>query len=183
MDMQDQATAMYLSLSLAALAVLWFYVRRMTKIDEFRETLFTLRDELFDYMWENDLSFDDPAYCELRESLNRGIRMAEILTLPIFLTGVGVLILARRLPSLPEALPGIDDRQQQYFRQVENRAGEAALILLGPGVRTLKVIARMEVIARRSRKRIHWFFRLMSMFLNSQAPHDSYTSVGERLAR
>ena len=181
--MEDQATATYLSLSLAALAVLWFYVRRLTKVDEFRETLFTLRDNLFDYMWENDLPFDDPTYLELREGLNRGIRMAEAFTLPTFLVGFGILILTRRLLPLPEALPVTDDRHQEHFRQIENRAAEATLVLLGPGVRTLKLIAKIEAITRRSRKQVYSIFRLVSMLLNSYAPRGGHTSVGERLAR
>ena len=180
--MEDQATVTYLSLSMAAFAVLWFYVRRLTKVDEYRERLFTLRDELFDYMWGNDLPFDDPAYLKLREYLNQGIRLAETFTLPIFLTVVGGLILARRLPtSVPRPVP--DDPHLQYFRRVENRSAEAVLILLGPGVRTLKLITKMEGIARRSRKQVHSMFRLVSLILDSYALREKHTSVGERFAR
>jgi hypothetical protein len=45
-----------------------------TRLDCFREDLFTIRDELFDYMWKNQLPYDMPAYGYLRDTLNGMIR-------------------------------------------------------------------------------------------------------------
>ena len=49
----------------AGLGLLFFgysfmYVR--TRLDNFREHLFSLRDELFDYMWKNDIPYSMPAW-------------------------------------------------------------------------------------------------------------------------
>jgi hypothetical protein len=55
----------------------WFvyaYVYKRTRQDAFRERLFSIRDDLFDYMWKNGLPYDLPAYGRLRRALNSVIR-------------------------------------------------------------------------------------------------------------
>jgi hypothetical protein len=50
------------------------------RLDAFRQSLFALRDELFDYAADGHISFDDPAYGLLRKSMNGFIRYAHNLT-------------------------------------------------------------------------------------------------------
>ena len=64
----------FLSLSLLYFAYTFMY--RRAKRDRFREDLFTIRDSLFDYIWQNELSYELPAYQELRDLLNGAIRFA-----------------------------------------------------------------------------------------------------------
>ena len=50
------------------------------RIDLFRQQMFVLRDELFDFALEGSIDFDDPAYTQLRELMNGFIRYAHNLT-------------------------------------------------------------------------------------------------------
>ena len=95
-----------LSMGVAAILVIWLYMRRKTKVDEYRETLFTLRDELFDYMWQHNLPFDLPEYRRLREQLNQGIQVAaEVAPLSFLVAGLAVAVWGPCVSSnTPDAL-------------------------------------------------------------------------------
>ncbi len=68
--------------SLISLALLLFILRLWAtlRLDEFRQSMFALRDEMFDYAADGNISFDDPAYTLLRKSMNGFIRYAHHLT-------------------------------------------------------------------------------------------------------
>jgi len=53
---------------------------RAALIDSFRANVFALRDELFDFAAAGNISFENPAYSELRVSMNSVIRFAERIT-------------------------------------------------------------------------------------------------------
>ena len=67
--------------SLAGLWVLLFWLYRDLRIDLFRQELFSLRDELFDYAASGAISFDHPAYGTLRMTMNGYTRFAHRMTL------------------------------------------------------------------------------------------------------
>lgn len=50
------------------------------RLDRFRQSMFALRDEVFDYAAAENISFNDPAYRLLRKSMNGFIRYAHQLT-------------------------------------------------------------------------------------------------------
>ncbi len=50
------------------------------RLDEFRQRMFAIRDELFDYAAAGNIGFNDPAYRLLRQSMNGFIRYAHQLT-------------------------------------------------------------------------------------------------------
>src|ERR1035438_863123 len=62
------------------LIVVWFGFWSSVRIDSFRQNMFALRDELFDYASSGKISFSDPAYRLLRQSMNGFIRHAHRLT-------------------------------------------------------------------------------------------------------
>jgi hypothetical protein len=69
--------------SAVALLGLWifvFFFYRNYRLDLFRQEIFTIRDELFDYGASGAVSFSDPAYLLLRKFMNQTIRYAHILT-------------------------------------------------------------------------------------------------------
>ncbi len=69
---------------LSALYFFWFWLYQQYRIDKVRYELFKIRDELFDYATTGKISFNDPAYTMLRQTLNGMIRFAHrtnILTL------------------------------------------------------------------------------------------------------
>ena len=50
------------------------------RLDHFRQRMFVLRDELFDFAAAGQIAFDDPAYRLLRQSMNGLIRYAHQIT-------------------------------------------------------------------------------------------------------
>ena len=55
----------------AAVGMLWvwyIFMYKRTRADRLREDLFTIRDELFDYMWQHGLPYNLPAYRRMRVS-------------------------------------------------------------------------------------------------------------------
>jgi len=66
-------------LSLAAFV--WLKLVPMQRLDELRQQLFAVRDEMFDYAAAGNISFDDPAYVLLRTQMNGFIRFGHQITL------------------------------------------------------------------------------------------------------
>src|SRR4051812_10181026 len=57
-------------LALVFLLLCYKFMYQQTRLDRFREDLFTIRDELFDYIWKNGLGYNLPAYRAMRSMLN-----------------------------------------------------------------------------------------------------------------
>ena len=134
MDAQDQVVIAQLCLSLI---LIWFalgYMYKRTRTDRYRETLFTLRDDLFDYVWKNELSYDLPAYRLMRAFLNGSIRVADEVTPLSFV--VLMFTIAHRMPAgdrLYAAIEAIDDpRIQKHFMETRDECVRALLVFLGP---------------------------------------------------
>ena len=62
------------STCIAILSVVLLKLWRDARLDSFRQELFVLRDELFDYAASGKIAFDDPAYRLLRQMMNGMIR-------------------------------------------------------------------------------------------------------------
>lgn len=75
------ARLVQLSIGLLLICVLYYWVYRPHLRDEFRQKLFAIRDELFDFAADGGIPFEHPAYCTLRADVNRLIRFAERLSL------------------------------------------------------------------------------------------------------
>ncbi len=58
-----------------------FKILPMLRLDCFRQNMFSVRDEMFDYAASGNISFDDPAYILLRRQMNAMIRFGHRLTL------------------------------------------------------------------------------------------------------
>jgi hypothetical protein len=69
-------SAVFLALLLVLVLKLWPSLR----LDTFRQRMFVVRDELFDYAASGKIAFNDPAYRLLRQSMNGFIRYAHQLT-------------------------------------------------------------------------------------------------------
>jgi hypothetical protein len=74
-------TAVSTTVSLLGLWVLFFWLYRDYRVDLFRQRMFTLRDELFEYAAAGNIAFDAPAYGLMRDMLNGYIRFAHRLNL------------------------------------------------------------------------------------------------------
>ena len=88
--------SMHLALSLLAIWFLYFYCWREHRMDTFRQNLFALRDELFDFAKSGEIAFDDPAYGTLRNVANGMIRYAHLMN---FSRVVSILVFGN-LPSM-----------------------------------------------------------------------------------
>jgi hypothetical protein len=60
--------------SLAAVVALWLGPFASLRRDNFRSDIRRIRDDLFDYMWENGLDFENKAYRDTRQLLNGMLR-------------------------------------------------------------------------------------------------------------
>jgi hypothetical protein len=60
--------------------VLLFKILPEVRLDSFRQKMFGIRDELFDYAADGNISFDHPAYVSLRRQMNGFIRYAHHMT-------------------------------------------------------------------------------------------------------
>ncbi|MCH7922565.1 MAG: hypothetical protein IH975_05990 [Nitrospinae bacterium] len=60
--------------------VLWFECYQKYRVNSFRQTLFELREELFEYAAEGHIAFDNRAYLEMRYIINGLIRFAHRIT-------------------------------------------------------------------------------------------------------
>jgi|SRR5271170_302271 len=62
------------SICIAILSVVMLRLWRDARLDSFRQEMFVLRDQLFDYAAAGNVPFDDPAYRLLRQMMNGLIR-------------------------------------------------------------------------------------------------------------
>ena len=68
------------TLTLILLAFIMFVWWPEQRVDLFRQQMFALRDELFDFAMGGNIGFDDPAYLRLRYLMNGFIRYAHNVT-------------------------------------------------------------------------------------------------------
>ncbi|MCY4627719.1 MAG: hypothetical protein OXE58_09160 [Acidobacteria bacterium] len=76
-----QATTAILTIASLAGALVLLGRLRVCAVDNFRQDMFALRDELFDLASSGALSFDHPAYGMLRSTMNGFVRWADRLQL------------------------------------------------------------------------------------------------------
>jgi len=75
---------------LGGTALVFFWLIPTLRLDVYRQKLFVLRDQLFDYALSGEISFDDPAYRLLRDHMNGLIRYGHHLS--IFRVSLSMLI-------------------------------------------------------------------------------------------
>lgn len=75
--MSEQQTFVYISSVLSLIGLGYLFVQyRLLCMEFFRQDLFQLRDDLFDYARKQNIAFNDPAYAVLRLTINGWIRFA-----------------------------------------------------------------------------------------------------------
>lgn len=81
MNVEIAAVVIKVGISLAILWVFHFWLYKDLMIDIFRQKIFILRDELFDYAASGHIDFNHPAYGTMRRAMNGFIRFAHRLDL------------------------------------------------------------------------------------------------------
>jgi cbb3-type cytochrome oxidase subunit 3 len=133
-----------LTLVVLAFVVFWFWPEQRT--DLFRQQMFALRDELWDFAVDGNIAFDDPAYTLLRQLMNGFIRYAHNLTpyriLMSFLrwkyTSAGPV--GQWTASWHAAVSQLpNENTKETLQKFHSRATDLVLgqILLSPGVLTV----------------------------------------------
>jgi hypothetical protein len=74
------ANILQTSVVLALWLILVFKILPTRRVDSFRQKMFCVRDEVFDFAADGNISFDDPAYVLLRKQMNGFIRYGHQLT-------------------------------------------------------------------------------------------------------
>jgi hypothetical protein len=82
-------------------ATVVFKILPMYRLDCFRQKMFQVRDELFDYAADGNIAFDDPAYILLRVQMNAMIRYGHQITLFRALVTSGIRWVSGNEHSLP----------------------------------------------------------------------------------
>ena len=156
MDIQTRMHIVQLFLGLGVLGYGYLGVYRRTSVDRYREDLFTLRDDLFDYMWKNGISFDLPAYRLLRQLLNGAIRAAGTVT-PWSFIAFAVVVAREKLSEdrLSLALQQVDDDEvRTHLTTVhEQFAARFVTFLFAEGFIgvLVKSIQRLQWVHKRAR--------------------------------
>ena len=163
MEAQDQLAIAQLCLSLALIAFAMVYMRRRTRVDRYRESLFTLRDGLFDYMWKNDVPFDLPAYRLMRAFLNGAILVADAITPMMFVVVMFALRREAPAPTLSAAIDEIEDPSiRAHFQQIRGDFVEESLAFLGPIGWIIRSAVKLKRVRRAVRAQVDlWISELV----------------------
>ena len=98
------------AISIAIVAYVWFWQIASLRRDNFRSDIRRLRDNLFDFMWENGYDFSMPAYMETRQTLNGMLRLSNSLSVPkLFLILFFGAAIDRYHDRLPDSLDKVKD--------------------------------------------------------------------------
>jgi len=148
--MNEIVSTAHLAIGLFSLWFLYFFGWREHRIDAYRQGVFAVRDELFDFAASGAIRFDDPAYTTLRDLSNGLIRYAHRLTF----TRVWVVACSNVLPPTT--------RMEKWMEEVQGRPRD---------VRD-KLLKAHEAIAKASLRHVvawspvAWFFLLASVVVN-----------------
>jgi hypothetical protein len=112
MNRSDAIIALSSLLSLAGIWILVMWLGRDYHTEKFRQSLFMLRAELFNLAVDGDISFDHPAYAQLRSTMNGLIGIAHRLSL--FSTGLFYILNQGKLP------PGMKPFSKRWEENTRN---------------------------------------------------------------
>ena len=126
-----------IAVALMATTIFWG-LWPMLKLDSFRQDMFCLRDELFDYAADGNVGFDDPAYVALRTQLNDLIRYGHHFTLYRTIMGAMIFRLARSQSVAPFSVtwqmqlsrvanPEVRKRLEQFHSDAQQLVGRRML--------------------------------------------------------
>lgn len=107
--------------ALIALWLLWYYCFRPLIIESYRQQLFKIRDRLFDYAADGNLSFNSDAYARLRLLTNSMIRFGHQVTFSRALfTAASVVVrpdpmASRGLEYILEPISSLPESQKSYL--------------------------------------------------------------------
>ena len=116
--------------------VVWQF--RSYRVDAFRQNMFALRDEWFDYAYSGGISFENEAYRGLRRMMNGYIRFAHLLgfgyaiSTDLFVRSLSVdeecwLLENNPMRGLEQAISSLDDPAKEKVVECQGRMHKLAL--------------------------------------------------------
>lgn len=129
-------------LSLIVLVLVTFKLWPNQRVDMFRQNMFALRDELFDFAADGNVAFEEPAYILLRQLMNGFIRYAHNLTPYRILMSYLRSNCVRREPisewtsDFNRALGDLSEQNREKLQSFHSRAAAMVLsqLVLSPGL-------------------------------------------------
>ena len=82
METAGVVTILHIAVALPLIGWIFFHLWPRARRERFQQDLFKIRNDLFEYMWREGHSFEEPAYRDLRDTINGAIRWAEYLSIP-----------------------------------------------------------------------------------------------------
>ena len=180
MDAQEQLAIAQSVLGLALLVFVMGWVRRQTKFERYRESLFTLRDELFDYTWKNGVPFDLPAYRLMRDLLNGGLRAAVVMKPLSFATVAATMFGGRQQEpagALSAAIEAVEDPDvRARFKRIRSDFTEEFLAFFGLVGQIVKLAFEFDHFKRTAHVDHRWIDELVVFGSEGAAEHPLFDS-------
>lgn len=121
-----------------------------------RQSVFKIRDEIFDLAADGQLSFDDPAYKHLRDSLNSVIRFAHGITIPsIIVMEIGAIKSEQKESTFSKAIQSLEDHDlRAKLFEKQSRVLDAVCFLAvmrsAPGLVLFVILAGWFILNHRA---------------------------------
>jgi hypothetical protein len=141
---------------IVSLLFIFFRYWAEARLDAFRQEMFIIRDELFDYAAAGHIGFDDPAYRLLRRSMNGFIRYAHQLSFfRLCITAIELKLAGRNpetwsdnwLNALKRVTPDVRNKLEELHDHAMNTV--ATRLLFGSPVLLALVIFSLPILALR----------------------------------
>jgi hypothetical protein len=170
MDINALAIILQTTIGLVVLCIVFVWLWPAVRLDAFRQNLFAVRDELFDYAASGRIPFQHPAYRLLRQSMNGFIRYAHRIS--VFQIAMTLLMWKATQVVEPEygwtkkwenALASIeDDGVKEQLKEFHNRVAVmvAERIVLGsPLLIVFLIVCLVADLCQQGWKSVHQTFR------------------------
>jgi len=151
--MSQVGAILTLGVGLFSLWVLVFVCWQQYRLDSYRQKLFSLRHELFQYAIEANIPFDTLGYGSLRTRINAMIRFAHRVTtfrllLSMLLCRVVHLDLVAMEREFSQALCSLPDEQSEHLRDIHTRMAKATATHIISGQPALWVLMPLLILVQ-----------------------------------
>lgn len=136
--MHDISTITNAVISLASIGVifyLWSVAYPSMRVEEFRQKIFKLRNDLFDKASKGEISFDDKMYAIVRNTMNGVIKDADSITLADMFAKF--FLVARHKPNseykqiVESALNALPAERREIYQRSMNRLSMEMIAFIG----------------------------------------------------
>lgn len=183
MGAEDQLVIVQSVLGLALLVFVMGWMRRRAKLDRYHESLFALRDELFDYTRKNGMPFDLPACRLMRDLLNGGFRAAVAMK-PLRFAIVAATMFENRQQepagALSAAIEAIEDPDiRARFKRIRSDFTEEFLAFFGLAGQIVKLAFKFDRFKHTARAHVdRWIDELAVFGSKDTVAHPLFGSRG-----